>query len=137
LFRACLHQPMQTVANIERAIYGTEPPRNLFGRTLESSEPIKLTKSMLVKKGIRIERKNSRVYNTEIAISCWRKGIPSEACSARLQTPPGRWIPETENPPNCRSKKCRSTLWDKDGVDGRTKEARIKAGRSRSTPKKH
>jgi hypothetical protein len=31
---------------------------------------------MLVKKGIRIESKNSRVYNTEIAISFWRKGIP-------------------------------------------------------------
>jgi hypothetical protein len=44
-----------------------------------------------------------------------------------------RWIPETENPPNCPSKKCRSTLWDKGGVDGRTREARIKAGRSRRT----
>jgi hypothetical protein len=26
---------------------------------------------------------------------------------------------------------CRSTLWNKGGVDGRTREARIKAGRSR------
>jgi hypothetical protein len=42
-----------------------------------------------------------------------------------------RWIPETENPPNCPSKKCRSTLWNKGGVDGRTREARIKVGRSR------
>src|ERR1700758_1980033 len=42
-----------------------------------------------------------------------------------------RWIPETENPPNCPSKACRSTLWDKGGVDGRTREARIKGGRSR------
>lgn len=44
-----------------------------------------------------------------------------------------RWIPETENPPNCPSKKCRSTLWDRGGVDGRTREARIKTGRSRKT----
>jgi hypothetical protein len=44
-----------------------------------------------------------------------------------------RWIPESENPPNCPSKKCRSTLWDKAGVDGRTREARIKTGRSRKT----
>ena len=42
-----------------------------------------------------------------------------------------RWIPETENPPNCPSKKCRSTLWNKGGVDGRTRAARIKKGRSR------
>ncbi len=42
-----------------------------------------------------------------------------------------RWIPEVENPTNCPSKKCRSMLWNKDGIDGRTKEARIKAGRSR------
>ena len=43
---------------------------------------------MLVKKGIRIESKNSRVYNAEIAISCWRKGIPSEKgkSSPRLKT---------------------------------------------------
>ena len=44
-----------------------------------------------------------------------------------------RWIPETENPPNFPSKKCRSTLWNKGGVDGRTREARIKAGRSHKT----
>jgi hypothetical protein len=44
-----------------------------------------------------------------------------------------RWIPESENPPNCPSKKCRSTLWNKGGVDGRTREARIKMGRSRRT----
>jgi hypothetical protein len=42
-----------------------------------------------------------------------------------------RWLPESENPPNCPSKKCRSTLWDKGGIDGRTREARIKTGRSR------
>ena len=40
-------------------------------------------------------------------------------------------ILETENPLNCPSKKCRSTLWNKGGVDGRTREARIRAGRSR------
>ena len=44
-----------------------------------------------------------------------------------------RWIPETENPSNCPSKKCRSTLWDKNGVDGRTREARIKTGRRHRT----
>jgi hypothetical protein len=49
-----------------------------------------------------------------------------------------RWIPETENPPHCSSKKCRSALWNKGGVDGRTREARIKAGRSRKrATKKH
>ena len=42
-----------------------------------------------------------------------------------------RWIPETEDPSNCPSKECRSMLWNKGGVDGRTREARIKAGRSR------
>ena len=42
-------------------------------------------------------------------------------------------IPETENPTNCPSKKCRSTLWNKGGVDGRTREARIKTGRSGRT----
>ena len=49
-----------------------------------------------------------------------------------------RWIPESENPPNCPSKKCRSTLWNKGGIDGRTREARIKTGRSRkpTMPKK-
>jgi hypothetical protein len=44
------------------------------------------------------------------------------------------WIPETENPPNCPSKKCRSTLWNKGEVDGRTREARIKAGGIASDP---
>ena len=48
-----------------------------------------------------------------------------------------RWIPETENPPNCPSKACRSTLWNKRGVDGRTREARIKVGRSRRTAGKN
>jgi len=48
-----------------------------------------------------------------------------------------RWIPENEEPPNCPSKKCRSTLWNKGGLDGRTREARIKAGRSSRMPKKH
>lgn len=47
-----------------------------------------------------------------------------------------KWIPETENPPNCPSKKCRSTLWNKGGVDGRTREARIKTGRSRKLASK-
>jgi hypothetical protein len=44
-----------------------------------------------------------------------------------------KWIPQTENPKNCPYKKCRSMLWNKGGVDGRTREARIKAGRSRRT----
>jgi hypothetical protein len=35
-----------------------------------------------------------------------------------------RWIPEVENPPLCPKKDCRSTLWNKGGVDGRTKTAR-------------
>jgi hypothetical protein len=47
-----------------------------------------------------------------------------------------RWIPETENPPNCPSKKARSTPWDKAGIDGGSREARIKAGRSRKTAAK-
>jgi len=33
------------------------------------------------------------------------------------------WIPEVENPPLCPKKKCRSTLWDRKGVDGRKKSA--------------
>ena len=70
---------MRAVTNIESAIYETEPPRSLFETALESSEPINPAKSMLVKKGIGNESKNSRVYNTEIAISGWRKGIPFEA----------------------------------------------------------
>jgi hypothetical protein len=45
-------------------------------------------------------------------------------------------VPEAENPPDCPSKSCRSTLWNKGGVDGRTREARIKAGRSRRTTAK-
>jgi hypothetical protein len=41
-----------------------------------------------------------------------------------------QWIPEVANPPLCPRKSCRSTLWNKGGVDGRTKEARKKkAGR--------
>ena len=48
-----------------------------------------------------------------------------------------KWIPETQNPPNCPRKACRSTLWNKGGVDGRTLEARIKAGRSRRTRASH
>ena len=39
------------------------------------------------------------------------------------------WIPSVEHPTLCASKKCRSTLWDRGGVDGRTKEARSKKGR--------
>jgi hypothetical protein len=41
------------------------------------------------------------------------------------------WIPSVEHPKLCASKKCRSTLWDKGGVDGRTKEAKAKAGRGK------
>ena len=48
-----------------------------------------------------------------------------------LLTNSWRWITETENPPNCTSKKCRSMLWNKGGVDVRTREARIKVGHSR------
>jgi hypothetical protein len=43
------------------------------------------------------------------------------------------WIPSVEHPTLCASKKCRSTLWDKGGVDGRTKEAKAKAGRGKKT----
>jgi hypothetical protein len=42
-----------------------------------------------------------------------------------------RWIPEVENPPLCPRKSCRSTLWNKGGVDGRTKEARGESGKKR------
>ena len=38
------------------------------------------------------------------------------------------WIPSVPNPKLCASKKCRSTLWDKGGVDGRTREAKKKVG---------
>ena len=38
-----------------------------------------------------------------------------------------RWIPEVENPTLCPKKDCRSTLWNKGGLDGRTREARKKA----------
>ena len=44
------------------------------------------------------------------------------------------WIPSVEHPKLCASKQCRSTLWDKGGVDGRTKESRIKTGRSQKPP---
>jgi hypothetical protein len=37
-----------------------------------------------------------------------------------------RWIPEVEDPPLCPRKACRSTLWNKHGVDGRTKAAKKK-----------
>jgi hypothetical protein len=41
-----------------------------------------------------------------------------------------RWIPEVDDPPLCPRKSCRSTLWNRGGVDGRTKAARKKkAGR--------
>ena len=43
------------------------------------------------------------------------------------------WLPQTQNPPYCPSKECRSLLWDKGGIDGRSREARIKVGRSRKT----
>ena len=43
------------------------------------------------------------------------------------------WLPQVKVPTLCANKKCRSTLWNKGGVDGRTREARIKAGRSRKT----
>ena len=39
-----------------------------------------------------------------------------------------RWIPEVEDPPLCPRKACRSTLWNKAGVDGRTKAAKKKVG---------
>lgn len=42
-----------------------------------------------------------------------------------------RWIPEVEYPPLCPRKSCRSTLWNTGGLDGRTKEAKKKAGRKR------
>jgi hypothetical protein len=39
-----------------------------------------------------------------------------------------RWIPEVEDPPLCPRKACRSTLWNRGGVDGRTKAAKQKVG---------
>lgn len=45
------------------------------------------------------------------------------------------WIPSVAHPALCASKKCRSTLWDRGGVDGRTREARVKAKRGKRTPK--
>jgi hypothetical protein len=45
------------------------------------------------------------------------------------------WLPKVPNPKLCASKKCRSTLWDKGGVDGRTKEARGKKKRGQRTSK--
>lgn len=47
------------------------------------------------------------------------------------------WLPEIHISPNCPSNACRLTLWDKGGVDGRTREARIKTGRSRRTRTSH
>ena len=41
------------------------------------------------------------------------------------------WLPQTQNPPYCPSKEWRSLLWNKGGVDGRTRAARSKTGRSR------
>ena len=41
------------------------------------------------------------------------------------------WIPSVEHPKLCASKKCRSTLWDRGGIDGRTREAKSMAGRGR------
>jgi len=41
-----------------------------------------------------------------------------------------RWIPEIENPTLCPKKDCRSTLWNKGGLDGRTKAAKKKNGHS-------
>jgi hypothetical protein len=41
------------------------------------------------------------------------------------------WIAQVENPTICGSKKCRSTLWNKGGIDGRTKEARNGGGHSK------
>ena len=47
------------------------------------------------------------------------------------------WIPQVEHPALCASSKCRSTLWDRGGLDGRTREAKAKTGRGRkSSPKK-
>ena len=46
-----------------------------------------------------------------------------------------RWIPEIENPTLCPKKDCRSTLWNRGGVDGRTREARKKKKAGRQQPK--
>lgn len=43
------------------------------------------------------------------------------------------WIPSVEKPTLCASKKCRSTLWDKGGVDGRTRDAKAKKTATRKT----
>src|ERR1035437_6337400 len=45
------------------------------------------------------------------------------------------WIPSVEHPKLCASKQCRSTLWDKGGVDGRTREAKSKGKRGQRTLK--
>lgn len=45
------------------------------------------------------------------------------------------WIPSVPNPKLCASKKCRSTLWDRNGIDGRTREARSKKKRGQRTSK--
>ena len=45
------------------------------------------------------------------------------------------WIPSVEHPTLCASKQCRSTLWDRGGLDGRTREARGKKKRGQRTPK--
>jgi hypothetical protein len=46
------------------------------------------------------------------------------------------WLPQVPYPKLCASKKCRSTLWDKGGIDGRTREARGKKRRGQRTQKR-
>ena len=45
------------------------------------------------------------------------------------------WLPEVANPPICANKACRSRKWNTGGIDQRTREARIKTGRSRKLGK--
>jgi hypothetical protein len=47
-----------------------------------------------------------------------------------------QWLPLVENPTICASKKCRSRLWNRGGIDGRTKEAKAKRGKKTRTANK-
>jgi hypothetical protein len=47
-----------------------------------------------------------------------------------------RWIPEVEDPPLHPRKSCRSTLWNKHGVDGRTRAAMKKVGHTTGIAKR-
>jgi hypothetical protein len=44
------------------------------------------------------------------------------------------WVPLVPNPPLCPKKDCRSTLWNKGGIDGRTKRAKTKPAVKKMKP---